>query len=167
MCTFVKALGLLAAMIIAANPVVLGNATGMTEHLMMPTIDPEFVEMEEGFNRLNEDLGRFATKQFFPIVSEILYDTRLSSECAGGLLKLGTALRDSEIWVIQSMLTGRLAEYGAYDQCLAIRHPRNLFQGKYCMIQVNGNGKISPSLSDLVDKFLELHNLKLWFTNDA
>ncbi|CAN7940580.1 unnamed protein product [Ixodes pacificus] len=167
MCTFVKALGLLAAMIIAANPVVLGNATGMREHLMMPTIDPEFVEMEEGFNRLNEDLGRFATKQFFPIVSEILYDTRLSSECTGGLLKLGTALRDSEIWVIQSMLTGRLAEYGAYDQCLAIRHPRNLFQGKYCMIQVNGNGKISPSLSDFVDKFLELHNLKLWFTNDA
>ncbi|KAG0429368.1 hypothetical protein HPB47_023683 [Ixodes persulcatus] len=101
MCTSVKALGLLAAIITAANPVVLFNATGTTEDPMMATLDPEVAEMEEGFNRLNEDLGRFATKQFFPIVSEILYDTRLSSECAGGLLKLGTALRDSEIWVIQ------------------------------------------------------------------
>ncbi|EEC02914.1 hypothetical protein IscW_ISCW002153 [Ixodes scapularis] len=171
MWTPVKVLRLLAVVLVGTNlPVVLGNATETTEDSIMPTEDPEIVEMEEGFRRLTEDVTRFAAKQFLPIVSEIIYDPRLSGECAGGLLKIGTALRDGEGWVLMmldsmgrpppGMLTGRLAEYGAYEQCLDIRHPRNQFQGKYCMIQVNGNGKITPTLYKMADKFLEHLNFK-------
>ncbi|CAN7993122.1 unnamed protein product [Ixodes hexagonus] len=163
-------LGFLVVVLLAASPVVLANSTEETTEVPMPTVDPEIVELEEGFKQLTEDVTRFAAKQFLPIVSEIVYDPRLSSECAGGLLKIGTALRDSELWVMQmidsmgrpppGMLTGRLAEYGAYDQCLAIRHPRNQFQGKYCMIQLNGKGKITPTLYKLADKYLESINFK-------
>ncbi|KAG0427499.1 hypothetical protein HPB47_025451 [Ixodes persulcatus] len=58
------------------------------------------------------------------------------------------------------MLSGRMADYGAYDQCLSIRHPQNQFRGKYCMIQMMGNGKLAPSMLKLVDKLMEHHNLK-------
>lgn len=103
MWTPVKVLRLLAVVLVGTNlPVVLGNATETTEDSIMPTEDPEIVEMEEGFRRLNEDVTRFAAKQFLPIVSEIIYDPRLSGECAGGLLKIGTALRDGEGWVLMS-----------------------------------------------------------------
>ncbi|KAG0429366.1 hypothetical protein HPB47_023681 [Ixodes persulcatus] len=171
MWTQVKVLGLLAVVLLAANlTVALGNATEATKDSIMPTEDPEIVEMEEGFKRLTEDITRFAAKQFLPIVSEIIYDPRLSGECAGGLLKIGTALRDGEGWVLAmldsmgrpppGMMSGRLAEYGAYEQCLDIRHPRNQFQGKYCMIQVNGNGKITPTLYKMADQYLEHLNFK-------
>ncbi|KAM7312622.1 hypothetical protein ISCGN_009527 [Ixodes scapularis] len=135
-----------------------------------PTADPEILEMEEGLQTLSEDIKRFAARQLLPVVNEILFDPRLSTECAGGLLKLGTALGSSDIWALQMLdsmgrpppgiLTGRMAEYGAYDQCMAIRHPQSLFQGKYCLIQLMGSGKLTPSAYKMADKFLEYLNFK-------
>lgn len=95
----VKFLGFVAAMVVAANTVVVCDAAESTED---PTLDPELAEREEGFRQLTEDITRFATKQFYPIISELIYDPRLSSKCAGGLLKIGTAMRDGELWALQS-----------------------------------------------------------------
>ncbi|CAN7993124.1 unnamed protein product, partial [Ixodes hexagonus] len=53
------------------------------------------------------------------------------------------------------MMTGRVADYGAYDQCLAVRHPQNAFQGKYCMIHMRGSGKLGPTFTRLVNKYLD------------
>ncbi|KAM7304215.1 hypothetical protein ISCGN_014115 [Ixodes scapularis] len=154
-------------MVVAANTVVVCNAAESTED---PTLDPELAEREKGFRQLTEDITRFATKQFYPIISELIYDPRLSSKCAGGLLKIGTAMRDGELWALQmidsigrppsGILTGRLADYGAYDQCLDIRHPKSSFQGRYCMLQLVSNGKISPTLYKVIDKVFERHNFK-------
>ncbi|CAN7985309.1 unnamed protein product [Ixodes pacificus] len=67
-----------------------------------PTADPEILEMEEGLQTLSEDIKRFAARQLLPVVNEIVFDPRLSTECAGGLLKLGMALGSSDIWALQS-----------------------------------------------------------------
>ncbi|CAN8004865.1 unnamed protein product [Ixodes hexagonus] len=78
------------------------EGTAETSSSPAPTVDPEILEMEEGFEALSEDMTRFVTRQLLPIVNEILYDPRLSTGCAGGLLKIGTALRSSDVWALQS-----------------------------------------------------------------
>lgn len=79
----------------------LGDATGPTG-TQTPTTDPEILQMEEGFEKLSEDLTRFTKTHLYPIISEIVYDPRLSAQCAGSLLKVGAALRTKDIWVLQS-----------------------------------------------------------------
>ncbi|KAH8033660.1 hypothetical protein HPB51_015006 [Rhipicephalus microplus] len=54
------------------------------------------------------------------------------------------------------MMQGRLSGYGAYDQCLAIRHNDGIFQGKYCMVHLRyDGGEILPSVKTLIKKFAD------------
>ncbi|KAK8770191.1 hypothetical protein V5799_013343 [Amblyomma americanum] len=58
-------------------------------------------------------------------------------------------------------MQGRIAAYGAYDQCLAVRHDEGLFQGKYCMLHLELDGsEFSPSLRVLVNRFVEHYGLQ-------
>ncbi|KAG0429372.1 hypothetical protein HPB47_023687 [Ixodes persulcatus] len=75
-------------------------------------------------------------------------------------LLIGTMMLDSFGRPPAGMMSGRLADYGAYDQCLAVRHPQNAFQGKYCLIHVRGIGKITPRFQELSNKYLEHINFK-------
>ncbi|XP_077544499.1 nose resistant to fluoxetine protein 6-like [Haemaphysalis longicornis] len=59
------------------------------------------------------------------------------------------------------MMQGRIASYGAYDQCLAVRHDQGLFQGKYCMVHLKHDGtELSPSLRVIVNKFVEHYGVQ-------
>ncbi|CAN8019736.1 unnamed protein product, partial [Ixodes persulcatus] len=58
------------------------------------------------------------------------------------------------------LLYGRLADYGNYEECLDVKHPQNSFQGQYCMLHLEANGKITPLMNMYVDygyKYAGLH----------
>ncbi|KAL1472529.1 hypothetical protein MTO96_022934 [Rhipicephalus appendiculatus] len=58
-------------------------------------------------------------------------------------------------------MQGRIAAYGAYDQCLAVRHNEGLFQGRYCMVHLEHDGsQFSPSLRVIVNNFVEHYGLQ-------
>lgn len=121
---------------------------------------------------MSERITRIMMKEFYPMVSELIYDPRLSTGCIGSLMKIGPALKNFDIWAVEmvdaigkphaGMTQGRIAVYGAYDQCLAIRHNENLFQGRYCMIHMHHNGvdELPPTVYKIADKFLKHHNLE-------
>lgn len=131
--------------------------------------------LKEKLDELSERFMRVATKEFYPLVSEIISDPELSIECIGALMKLGPALRDFEIWAVEMMdamgkpaaglLQGRVAMYGMYDQCLGIRHEEGLFQGKYCMVHYYHDGSpIPPEVISLAEKYLK--HIKLDFVGN-
>ncbi|KAH8033661.1 hypothetical protein HPB51_015007 [Rhipicephalus microplus] len=59
---------------------------------------------EQVFNDILERMTRFATREFYPLASELIYDPRLSPGCIGSLMKIGTALRTLDIWAVESEL---------------------------------------------------------------
>ncbi|KAK8758745.1 hypothetical protein V5799_003623 [Amblyomma americanum] len=127
--------------------------------------------LKEKFEAMSEKVTRLVVRELYPIISELIYDTRLSTGCLGSLMKLGPALRNFDIWAVQMVdamgrphagtMQGRIAAYGAYDQCLAVRHDEGLFQGKYCMLHLELDGsEFSPSLRVLVNRFVEHYGLQ-------
>lgn len=142
------------------------RTTAMTTSTTTTTQDPLIAK----FDALTERIMRIATKEFYPVVSEIVYDPRLSTECIGSLMKIGPGLRNFDIWAVEMMdamgkpaaglLQGRVAMYGMYDQCLGIRHDEGLFQGKYCMVHYYHDGSpIPPAVIPIAEKYLK--HLKL------
>ncbi|XP_077509853.1 uncharacterized protein LOC144120914 [Amblyomma americanum] len=175
--------------------------TSTTTTTSTTTAEPD--RLQVAFRELSEKMTRIVTREFYPVVSDLIYDPNLSSSCIGSLMKIGTALRTLDIWAVQSapnntrhlvahvtfsaqlgllfaapahhsergmqgyvtlidamgrppagMMQGRLSGYGAYDQCLAVRHDEGLFQGKYCMVHLGYNGsQMTPSLRRVVRKF--------------
>lgn len=134
---------------------------------------PDF--LKEKIDELSEWATRIATKEFYPVVSELISDPRLSTECIGSLMKIGPALRNVDIWAVEmvdamgkpqaGVLQGRVALYGMYDQCLAIRHDEGLFQGRYCMVHYYHDGSpVPPSAIAAAKKFLK--HLKLDYIGD-
>lgn len=118
------------------------------------------------FKDVTEKMLRIGMREFYPLISDLIYDPRISPGCMGSLLKIGTALQTLDIWAVQmldamgkppaGLMQGRLSGYGAYDQCLAVRHDEGLFRGKYCMIHLVYNGsELSPSVQRLVGKFVK------------
>ncbi|KAL1472530.1 hypothetical protein MTO96_022935 [Rhipicephalus appendiculatus] len=127
--------------------------------------------VKEAFDSMSERITRIMMKEFYPMVSELIYDPRLSTGCIGSLMKIGQALKNFDIWAVEmvdaigkphaGVTQGRIAMYGAYDQCLAIRHNENLFQGKYCMIHMFHDGSEMPAtVYKIAEKFLKHHNLE-------
>lgn len=120
---------------------------------------------------MSERITRIMMKEFYPMVSELIYDQRLSTGCIGSLMKIGPALKNFDIWAVQmvdaigkphaGVTQGRIAVYGAYDQCLSIRHDEGLFQGKYCMIHMYHDGsELPPMVYQIADKFLKHYKLE-------
>lgn len=127
--------------------------------------------IKEAFDSMSERITRIMMKEFYPMVSELIYDQRLSTGCIGSLMKIGPALKNFDIWAVQmvdaigkphaGVTQGRIAVYGAYDQCLSIRHDEGLFQGKYCMIHMYHDGsELPPMVYQIADKFLKHYKLE-------
>ncbi|KAH9360575.1 hypothetical protein HPB48_012938 [Haemaphysalis longicornis] len=145
------------------------NATTTTLAPTTTTAKPD--RALEAFNHASEKIKRIVMREFYPVISELIYDPRLSTACMGSLMKIATALGNFDIWAIQmvdasgrphaGMMQGRIASYGAYDQCLAVRHDQGLFQGKYCMVHLKHDGtELSPSLRVIVNKFVEHYGVQ-------
>ncbi|XP_077509838.1 O-acyltransferase like protein-like [Amblyomma americanum] len=143
--------------------------TTATTTMRTTTAKPDL--LKEKFEAMSEKVTRLVVRELYPIISELIYDTRLSTGCLGSLMKLGPALRNFDIWAVQMVdamgrphagtMQGRIAAYGAYDQCLAVRHDEGLFQGKYCMLHLELDGsEFSPSLRVLVNRFVEHYGLQ-------
>ncbi|KAL1472528.1 hypothetical protein MTO96_022933 [Rhipicephalus appendiculatus] len=138
------------------------TTTRSTPSTTTTTTKPDHAE--KVFNDVLEKMTRLATREFYPLASELIYDPRLSPGCIGSLMKIGRALRTLDLWAVEmidatgrppaGMMQGRLNGYGAYDQCLAIKHDEGIFQGKYCMVHLRYNGgEMSPSVKRVVTKF--------------
>ncbi|CAN7990918.1 unnamed protein product [Ixodes pacificus] len=115
------------------------------------TIDPELLEIDEIYEKMFKGLTQNAVKQFLPIFSEIIYDPKLSTTCA---------MIDASGKPPSGLLYGRLADYGNYEECLDVKHPQNSFQGQYCMLHLEANGKMTPRMNMYVDygyKYAGLH----------
>lgn len=164
-----RLLGLLSAVVFVGSADAFADTTGSTE-APTTTLDPEVAAMEEGFRTMTSDLRRLGARRLLPIANEIISNPGFSTRCAGAFFKLRGALREREMWIIQmldamgrppaGMMSGRLADYGAYDQCLAVRHPQNAFQGKYCMIHMPTTMKIGPLFAKLAYKYLDHINFR-------
>ncbi|CAN7990914.1 unnamed protein product [Ixodes pacificus] len=161
---------LLSAMVFLGAVGTFGDTATQSAEMPTSTLGTEIAETEDKFETMTKELRRLAARRLLPIASEIMSDPRFSPRCAGAFFKLRGAIRENEMWVLQmldsfgrppaGMMSGRLADYGAYDQCLAVRHPQNAFQGKYCLIHVRGIGKITPRFQELSNKYLEHINFK-------
>ncbi|KAL3173229.1 hypothetical protein MRX96_012356 [Rhipicephalus microplus] len=127
--------------------------------------------VKEALDSMSERITRIVMKEFYPMVSELIYDPRLSTGCIGSLMKIGPALKNFDIWAVEMVdaigkpqagaTQGRIAVYGAYDLCLSIRHNENLFQGKYCMVHMYHDGSDLPAMVyKIAEKFLKHHNLE-------
>ncbi|KAH7984219.1 hypothetical protein HPB52_018208 [Rhipicephalus sanguineus] len=138
------------------------STTSTTTTTTTTTAKPD--RAEEVFYAISDKMTRFATREFYPLASELIYDPRLSPGCIGSLMKIGRALRTLDFWAVEmidamgrppaGMMQGRLSGYGAYEQCLAIRHDEGIFQGKYCMVHLRyEGGEMSPSVKKVVTKF--------------
>ncbi|XP_070389144.1 O-acyltransferase like protein-like [Dermacentor albipictus] len=145
------------------------SASSSTSTMTTTTAKPD--RAKEAYLAISDKMTRFATREFYPFVSELIYDPRLSPRCIGSLMKIGGGLRRTDIWAVQTysrrflilfepepvvvhiavidamgrppagMMQGRLSGYGAYDLCLAVRHDEGLFQGKYCMVHLRYDGE--------------------------
>ncbi|KAH6947722.1 hypothetical protein HPB50_020928 [Hyalomma asiaticum] len=135
------------------------------------TTTPKPDRLKEAYEAIKEKITRLLARELFPIVSELIYDPRLSTGCIGSLMKIGPALGRFDIWAVQMVdaigrphagtMQGRIAAYGAYDQCLAVRHNEGLFQGRYCMVHLEHDGsEFSPSLRVIVNNFVEHYGLQ-------
>ncbi|KAH6947723.1 hypothetical protein HPB50_020929 [Hyalomma asiaticum] len=153
--------GAIGVMVMNYTSTTTGNTTSTTT-TTTTTAKPD--RAEELFNTVFEKFTRIATREFYPFASELIYDPRLSPGCIGSLMKIATALRTLDIWAVQmmdatgrppaGMMQGRLSGYGAYEQCLAVKHDEGIFQGKYCMVHLRyEGGEMSPSLAKVVTKF--------------
>lgn len=143
-----------------------GSTSGTTALATSTTTTTPPDLLKEKMDELTEWITRIATKEFYPILSELIYDPRLSTECIGSLMKIGPALRNFDIWAVEmidamgkpqsGLLRGRVALYGMYDQCLGIRHHENLFQGRYCMVHYYHDGSPVPrSAIAAAEKYLK------------
>lgn len=153
----------------AARPVpVTGLSVGRTS-TTTTTAKPD--PIKEAFDSLSERITRIMLKEFYPMVSELIYDQRLSTGCIGSLMKIGPALQNFDIWAVEMVdaigkphagaTQGRIAAYGAYEQCLGIRHNENLFQGRYCMIHMYHDGSdLPPTVYKIADNFLKHQKLE-------
>ncbi|KAH8033659.1 hypothetical protein HPB51_015005 [Rhipicephalus microplus] len=143
------------------NATITANITTTTS---TTTAKPD--RLKEVYEAFSQKIGRLLARELYPVVSELIYDPELSTGCIGSLMKIGPALGRFDIWAIQMVdamgrphagtMQGRIAAYGAYDQCLAVRHNEGLFRGRYCMLHLEHDGsQFSPSLRVIVNKFVE------------
>ncbi|KAM7304797.1 hypothetical protein ISCGN_014697 [Ixodes scapularis] len=163
-----KLLPLFVALVLGGDSVVVGENATVTE-TPSSTVDSELLAIDELFEKTSQEVRQRIMKRLLPVLNEVLYDPKLSTKCAGALLKVGTALRTNEMWVLQmldsigrppaGMMSGRLADYGAYDQCLAMRHPQMAFQGKYCLLNFKAP-RLTPRVFRASNKYIDHFNLK-------
>lgn len=64
------------------------------------TVKPD--PIKEAFDSLSERITRIMMKEFYPMVSDLIYDQRLSTGCIGSLMKIGPALQNFDIWAVES-----------------------------------------------------------------
>ncbi|KAH7984220.1 hypothetical protein HPB52_018209 [Rhipicephalus sanguineus] len=57
--------------------------------------------IKEAFDSMSERITRIMMKEFYPMVSELIYDPRLSTGCIGSLMKIGPALKNFDIWAVE------------------------------------------------------------------
>ncbi|CAN8019734.1 unnamed protein product [Ixodes persulcatus] len=163
-----KLLPLFVALVLGGASVVVGGNATVTE-TPSSTVDSELLAIDELFEKTSQAVRQRIMERLLPVLNEVLYDPKLSTKCAGALLKVGTALRTNEMWVLQMLdsigrppagiMSGRLADYGAYDQCLAMRHPQMAFQGKYCLLNFKAQ-RLTPRVFKASNKYMDHFNLK-------
>lgn len=148
------------------------GTAAMTTRGTTTTTTPEPVDrLKEALNSISERVTRIAMKELYPMISELIYDPRLSPGCIGSLMKIGPALQNFDIWAVEmvdamgkphaGMTVGSIAMYGQYDQCLGIRHHEGLFQGKYCMIHFSYDGSpMPPSALRVAQKYIKHYKLE-------
>lgn len=88
-------------------------------------------------------------KDAMPLFLRSGLETNVSASCAGSLLNMVSALRESKIWAFtmldssgklpSGILEGTLTDLGAFDQCLAVKSDREgsgHFVGQYCLLDM-------------------------------
>ncbi|KAK8777710.1 nose resistant to fluoxetine protein 6-like [Amblyomma americanum] len=154
-----------------ADPVAASGTTAMTTRTTTTTTPQPVDLLKETLDSISERAMRIAMKELYPMVSELIYDPRLSPGCIGSLMKIGPALRNFEIWAVEmvdamgkpqaGMALGRIAMYGQYDECLGIRHHEGLFQGRYCMVHLSHDASpMPPTVVKAAEKFMKHHKLE-------
>ncbi|XP_064459152.1 nose resistant to fluoxetine protein 6-like [Ornithodoros turicata] len=131
------------------------------------SVEEEYARIDANMTQILDTVRKRINQELAPFIGDVIYDPRLEPQCAGALLKLGLGIQNLDHWAIEMVdasgkppsgaLRGRLGDYGSYDECLKVRHPRGSFQGRYCMLHVKI--KPTPLMLELAKKFMDYHDI--------